>query len=114
MLGVKYFQKVQINLPKVFTQRIINEKDFKVKFSPFLLGSLTFFLPCGLTLSVQTLVLISGGFWQGASMMFVFVLGTIPGLLAIGFSAVKFSEKNNLRNKFLKLAGILVLFFCFI
>jgi len=57
------------------------------------------------------LALISGGALQGALIMLFFALGTLPALLAIGLSAVRFSQKPHLANKFLKVAGVLVLFF---
>jgi len=111
MLGVRYFSRFQITMPKFITRKIVDETKFQGKLMPFLMGALTFFLPCGFTLTSQSLALISGSFWQGAAIMFVFALGTAPGLLAIGFSSVKFLEKPHLSNKFLKVAGILVLFF---
>jgi len=111
MLGVRYFRRFQITMPKFITRRIAAETKFQGKLMPFLMGALTFFLPCGFTLTSQSLALISGSFWQGAAIMFAFALGTAPGLLAIGFSSVKFLEKTHLSEKFLKVAGILVLFF---
>jgi len=68
-------------------------------------------LPCGFTITAQGLALISGGTIQGALIMLFFALGTLPALLTIGLSAVKFSQKPHLANKFLKVAGVLVLFF---
>jgi sulfite exporter TauE/SafE/copper chaperone CopZ/plastocyanin len=111
MLGVRYFSRFQITMPKFVTRFIADETKFQGKLMPFLMGALTFFLPCGFTLTSQSLALISGSFWQGAGIMFFFALGTAPGLLAIGFSSVKFLEKPHLSDKFLKIAGILVLFF---
>lgn len=111
MLGVRYFNRFQITMPKFITRKIADETKFQGKLMPFLMGALTFFLPCGFTLTAQSLALISGSFWQGAAIMFAFALGTAPGLLAIGFSSVKFLEKPHLSDKFLKVAGILVLFF---
>jgi sulfite exporter TauE/SafE len=111
MLGVRYFSRFQITMPKFITRFIATETKFQGKLMPFLMGALTFFLPCGFTLTSQSLALISGSFWQGAAIMFFFALGTAPGLLAIGFSSVKFLEKPHLSDKFLKVAGILVLFF---
>jgi sulfite exporter TauE/SafE/copper chaperone CopZ/plastocyanin len=113
MLGIKYFQKFQITLPRFITRKIADEKNFQGKFMPILMGAFTFFLPCGFTLTAQSLALISGSFWQGAAIMFFFALGTAVGLLAIGFSSVKFLEKPHLSEKFLKVAGTLVLFFAF-
>src|SRR4030042_119030 len=66
---------------------------------------------CGFTITAQGLALMSGNLCQGALFMLFFALGTLPALLAIGLSAVKFSQKPHLANKFLKVAGVLVLFF---
>ncbi len=43
--------------------------------------------------------------------MILFALGTLPMLLTIGLSSVKFSQRAHLSARFLKVAGILVLFF---
>jgi len=111
MLGVKAFRKFQFTMPKFITRRIADETKFQGKYTPFLMGALTFFLPCGFTITAQGLALISGSAVQGALIMLFFALGTLPALLAIGLSAVKFSQKPHLANKFLKVAGVLVLFF---
>jgi sulfite exporter TauE/SafE len=78
---------------------------------PFLMGAFTFFLPCGFTITAQGLALISGNAIQGALIMTLFALGTLPTLLFIGLSSVKFLQKPHLSEKFLKIAGVLVLFF---
>jgi sulfite exporter TauE/SafE/copper chaperone CopZ len=111
MLNVKYFRNFKITLPKFFTKSIADERKFKGKYMPFLMGALTFFLPCGFTLTAQSLALLSGDFLKASLIMLSFALGTTPGLLAIGFSSVKFLDKKHLANSFSKAAGILVLFF---
>ncbi|MBU1104688.1 sulfite exporter TauE/SafE family protein [Candidatus Parcubacteria bacterium] len=111
MLGVKAFRKFQFTMPKFITRHIADETKFQGKYKPFLMGALTFFLPCGFTITAQSLALISGSPLQGALIMLFFALGTLPALLAIGLSSVKFSQKPHLANKFLKVAGVLVLFF---
>ena len=111
MLGVKAFRKFQFTMPKFITRRLADETKFQGKQMPFLMGALTFFLPCGFTITAQGLALISGGAIQGALIMFFFALGTLPALLAIGLSSVKFCRQPHLANKFLKVAGVLVLFF---
>ena len=111
MLGVKALRKFQFTMPKFISRRIVDEDKFQGKYSPFIMGALTFFLPCGFTITAQGLALISGGALQGALIMLFFALGTLPALLAIGLSAVRFSQKPHLANKFLKVAGVLVLFF---
>ncbi|MDO8486630.1 MAG: sulfite exporter TauE/SafE family protein [Candidatus Staskawiczbacteria bacterium] len=111
MLEVKAFRKFQFSLPKFITRYIANENNFKGRYTPFLMGAATFFLPCGFTVSAQTLALLSGSFLQGALMLGLFALGTSPMLLLIGLSSVKFFEKPNVAITFTKVAGFLLLFF---
>lgn len=111
MLGVKAFQKFQISAPKSATRYIANENNFQGKYMPFIMGALTFFLPCGFTITAQSLALLSGNVAQGALIMGAFALGTIPVLFFIGLSSVKFSSKPHLALRFSKVAGFLVLFF---
>lgn len=111
MLGVKAFRKFQFSLPKSATRYIANEKNFKGKQMPFVMGALTFFLPCGFTITAQGLALLSGSAIQGGLIMGAFALGTAPALLLIGLSSAKFISKPNLAERFSKTAGFLVLFF---
>lgn len=111
MLGVKYFQKFQFTAPKFLTRFVADESNFQGKWMPAIMGALTFFLPCGFTITAQGLALLSGGPLQGALVMLAFVLGTTPMLLGIGLSSVKFSSRPHWANRFTKVAGILVLFF---
>ncbi len=111
MFGFKAFRKFQFTMPKFITRFIANESNFKGRYMPFLMGALTFFLPCGFTITVQGLAFISGSAIQGGLIMILFALGTLPMLLTIGLSSVKFSQKAHLSARFLKVAGILVLFF---
>jgi len=50
----------------------------------FWTGALTFFLPCGFTQAVQVYAISTGSLIQGSLIMFLFALGTMPGLLGIG------------------------------
>jgi len=111
MLGVKALRKFQIAAPKSFTRKIANENNFQGKYMPFIMGALTFFLPCGFTITAQSLALLSGNVFNGALIMGAFALGTVPSLLFIGLSSVKFSSKPHLAERFSKVAGFLVLFF---
>ncbi len=113
MLGVKGLQSFQLRLPKVGARFISDETNFKGRFLPLLMGGLTFFLPCGFTLTAQSLALVSGSFWQAGLIMLIFALGTLPALSLISFSSVKFMAKKKLAQQFVKIAGALVLFFAF-
>ncbi len=58
-------------------------KEYSHK-SSFVTGILTFFLPCGFTQAMQIYAVSTGSFAKGALIMFLFALGTMPGLLGIG------------------------------
>lgn len=111
MLGMKALRKFQLTTPKFITRRIADESKFQGRQMPLVMGALTFFLPCGFTITAQGLALLSGSALQGGLIMFLFALGTAPSLLAIGYSSIKFSTKPHLANRFLKVAGAIVLFF---
>ncbi len=111
MLGVKGFRKFQFSMPKFITRRIANENNFKGKNMPFVMGALTFFLPCGFTITAQTIALLSGSWIQGALIMGFFALGTAPMLLFIGLSSIQFSSRPHWSKIFSKVAGFLVIFF---
>lgn len=111
MLGVKALSKFQLRLPKSLTSNIADESNFQGKYAPFIMGALTFLLPCGFTITVQALALASGNPIQGALMMGLFALGTLPGLFAIGLSSVKLFSNPKISRQFSTIAGLLVLFF---
>ncbi len=111
MLGVSAFRKFQFSMPKFVTRKIASENNFNGKYMPFVMGALTFFLPCGFTITAQSLALLSGSPIQGALIMGVFSLGTAPMLLLMGFSSVTFLSRPHSAQTFSKVAGFLVLFF---
>jgi sulfite exporter TauE/SafE len=49
-----------------------------------MLGLVWGLVPCALVYSVLPLALLSGGAWQGGTVMLAFGLGTLPNLLAAG------------------------------
>ena len=111
MLGVRSLRKFQFALPKSATRYVANEKNFQGRQMPFMMGTATVFLPCGFTIIVQGIALLSGNWVYGLSIMLFFALGTAPMLLFIGLSSVKSSAKPHLAERFSKVAGFLVLFF---
>lgn len=111
MLEVEWAYKIKIALPKFLTRTVSNEEKFKGKYMPFIIGALTFFLPCGFTLIAQGLALTSGSFLRGALMMFSFALGTLPVLGMISLTSVNITAKPKLNAMFSKIAGFLVIIF---
>ncbi|MDP2432717.1 MAG: sulfite exporter TauE/SafE family protein [Pseudomonadota bacterium] len=55
-------------------------------------GALWGWLPCGLVYSVLVSALASGGSVQGATLMLLFGLGTLPNLLLMGWAATSLRE----------------------
>lgn len=110
MLGIKAFQNFQTALPKALTHKASNQNNFQGRFMPAIMGALTILLPCGFTITTESLALLSGNPIQGALIMGAFALGTLPGLLAIGFSTVKIGSSSR-SVTFSKVAGALVLIF---
>ena len=99
--------RFQLKLPKFIAHKIHSLSESNSKKAPFLLGSLTFFLPCGFTQALQLYVLSHGGFWLGALIMGIFALGTLPALLAV--SVFSSFSKGKVQGYFLKFAGVLVI-----
>lgn len=78
---------------------------------PFIMGAASFFLPCGFTVTAQGLALLAGSPVYSSLIMTAFALGTMPALLLIAFSSFKLSQNKRWSESFLKVAGILVIFF---
>ncbi|MBI2448121.1 sulfite exporter TauE/SafE family protein [Candidatus Microgenomates bacterium] len=74
---------------------------------PFVLGALTFFLPCGFTQALQLYVLSQGGFVLGMLTMGIFALGTLPGLLSVG--AMANFLQGTAKRYFVTTAGLIVI-----
>jgi len=103
--GIKRFQ---FTMPKIIGKKIVKERMVVHGITPFVIGAVTFFLPCGFTQSMQLYALSTGDFIRGALIMLVFALGTLPVLSALSFSSVNIKEKpwNGI---FFKTAGIVVI-----
>jgi sulfite exporter TauE/SafE/copper chaperone CopZ len=114
LLGIfKWTKNLTPGLPKFISKRALGISKLNHSVTPFLVGVVTFFLPCGFTQSMQILSLSSGSSLSGALIMFVFALGTLPVLALISFSFVGFKDKRK-SDAFFKTAGLIVLVFAVI
>lgn len=111
MLGVSWAERIRITAPKFLSRYAHDEKSMKGEYMPLAIGALTFFLPCGFTLIVQSIALTSGSFFTGGLIMLMFALGTLPTLISISFSGVVFNKKPHLTAQFNLVAGLLIIFF---
>jgi hypothetical protein len=105
--GPKWLRSLQPRPPTFLSHKILDASGKERPFMPFLMGSATFFLPCGFTQALQLYVLGTGSATTGALVMLAFSLGTLPALLALG-AATTYS-KGNFGRRLLKFSGALVL-----
>jgi protein-disulfide isomerase/sulfite exporter TauE/SafE len=93
-------------MPKAFGHYIHDLAERDANGGAFLLGAVTFFLPCGFTQALQLYVLAKGSFAVGALTMLAFALGTLPALLSL--SAFSSFSTGTFQRHFLKFAGAAV------
>jgi len=113
MLGVRFAKKVTFALPGFISSYISDEKHFQGRYMPFLMGALTFFIPCGFTLMAQTVALTTGNPVQSMLMMVSFALGTLPVLAVISFSSMKLQKSAQYAGTFNLLVGLFIIGFGF-
>lgn len=105
-----WFKKLQPTMPKFLSRHVLELKKVNHSVTPVLLGVATFFLPCGFTQSMQIYALSTGGFMNGALIMFAFALGTLPALALLSFASLGIKDKTK-AGIFFKSAGLVVIFF---
>jgi hypothetical protein len=98
---------IPVRPPKALSHWIADLAENKHPLAPFALGALTFFLPCGFTQSLQLVALASGSFVNGALIMGIFAIGTLPAL--IGISVISSNAKGAFSRMLLTCSGSLVL-----
>jgi sulfite exporter TauE/SafE/copper chaperone CopZ len=72
----------------------------------FTLGLITYFLPCGFSISTQAFALGSGNPMLSSQIMTAFALGTIPSLIFI--TALSHVRNNTIYLYFIKVVGIII------
>jgi len=101
------FRYFVIQPPRFLTRLIRQQTKSQDIFAPTLLGAFTVFIPCGTTQAMMALAIASGNPLVGASILFVFVLGTSPLFFIFGYFATKLGDL--LQQKFMKVAAIAIL-----
>ncbi len=87
------FRYVSLQPPKAFTRLVRQQAKSGDAFAPLVLGFLTVLIPCSTTLSMETRAITAGDWLQGALIMFIFVLGTVPTFFVLGFLATQLRGK---------------------
>lgn len=105
-----WLKGLQPTLPRFLSAYMLKVREVNHTLTPFFVGALTFFLPCGFTQSMQLYSLASGSAVTGAFTMFSFALGTLPVLSLLSFTSAGIHDKKK-AEVFFRTAGIVVVFF---
>lgn len=105
------FRYFVITPPKFLTRLVHNQSRSRDFFAPALLGAFTVFIPCGTTQAMMALAIASGNPIFGATILFVFVLGTSPIFFGLGYFASKLGDA--LHQKFMKVAALAIVLLAF-
>lgn len=100
MAGYSAFRGLNIKLP----WSKCNSK--KSGSTPFVVGLINGFMPCGPLQTMQLYALASGSALKGATSMFIFAIGTVPLMLSFGLIANLMNQNNT--KKLMKISGIIV------
>lgn len=84
-----FFRRFAFRPPRAVQQLMRQESKRGDAFAPALLGALTVFMPCGVTLAMEGLAVASNDPMRGALIMAAFTLGTSPLFLLLGFLATQ-------------------------
>ncbi|MCC7523011.1 sulfite exporter TauE/SafE family protein [Candidatus Uhrbacteria bacterium] len=82
-----------IRLPKGFRAFADGIAEKQGRRIPFLVGAITFVLPCGFTQVAQAFALSSGSALSGAMYLTAFALGTLPVLLGVSFFGAVLAQR---------------------
>ncbi|MFH0701123.1 MAG: sulfite exporter TauE/SafE family protein [Candidatus Woesearchaeota archaeon] len=107
MLGLSWFRKFQIRWPKSMNKWLGEESKIHQQ-SPLIIGLLNgLMIACGPLQAVYIMAAGTGSMLEGAKMLFIFGLGTLPIMLGFGYLTSIISSKATM--KILKASGVLVM-----
>lgn len=101
------FRYLTFQPPRFLQRWVRSTSKSRALFAPAVLGSMTIFIPCGVTQAMQLLAIASGNPITGAMIMFAFVLGTSPLFAALGVATAKLSE--GWYHTFTKVAAVILI-----
>ncbi|MBW3004653.1 sulfite exporter TauE/SafE family protein [Candidatus Woesearchaeota archaeon] len=103
---VPWFRKIRIPTP-AFLTRFVGKESQKHN-SPLMIGLLNgLMIACGPLQAIYIMAAGTGSMFEGAKLLFVFALGTLPVMLGFGFLTSFISSKAT--HKILKASGVIVI-----
>lgn len=98
------FRYFAIQTPR-FLARLVRKQSKRTDlFAPVVLGAFTVFIPCGTTQAMMALAIGSGNALLGATILFIFILGTSPVFFILGYAVTRLGE--SLHRQFMQVAGV--------
>jgi sulfite exporter TauE/SafE len=91
-----FFRRFVITPPKFIFKLLRNQTKVKSFFTPVILGALTILIPCGVTQAMMLLAVSASNPAVSASILFAFVLGTMPVFFVIGMAANELFKRKAL------------------
>ena len=98
-----WLRKLNPRMPKIFAKKFKSKNNN----SPFFIGLLNGFMPCGPLQAMQIYAISTGSVTKGAISMFLFSLRTVPLMFGLGTLSSYMSKKFS--NKIMKFGAILVI-----
>lgn len=107
MLNVfPWLRRLNPGMPRVFTDKINEQKDGK---GPFYVGLLNGLMPCGPLQAMQLFALSAGDPVRGALSMLVFSLGTVPLMFGLGALSSVLTKKHTVKMMTVSAALVILL-----
>ena len=91
-----FFRHFVITPPKFVFKLVRNQTKVKSFFTPVILGALTILIPCGITQAMMLLAVSASNPVVSASILFAFILGTMPVFFVIGMAANELFKRKAL------------------
>ena len=113
MVGVPFFRTIHLPSPR-WVSNAIDSENQNSWFGAFMIGALTFFVPCGFTAIAQAGAFATGNALQSGLLLLAFALGTLPMLIALSFTSVSMYGNKTRAAAFNLAGGILVIGFAVI
>jgi len=105
MLGFNFLRKLRISTPSLINHFV--NKNSKHNNSPLIIGLLNgLMIACGPLQAIYVMAAGTGSMIEGAKLLFIFGLGTLPVMLGFGFLTSVISSK--MTHKILKASGMIV------
>lgn len=115
MLNVHPIFRYFVFEPPAFLRRRIRKTAVagnKSLSTPVFLGMLTVLIPCGITQAMMAVALGTGNPWDGAALMFAFILGTSPVFFAVVYFATQLGSR--LEKNFMRFVAVVMLILGFV